>query len=488
MNPGCPMTRRAFLIGGSGITIGASLGLVGRHGLRLGAEPMPSFTGKTVEVPKPALAMPGPFPGRVIEVRRPGTVRPTDTTPDGRLRDYTIDGDGVHSMMARGMCELTGADHPVEAWRRFFEPGDVVGVKVNPVGRKPNRDEGWRQPCGSISSPEVLLEIVAGLKSAGVRAQDIIVYERYADEFRGTKFNGTNCGYEELMRTRPMQGVRWYASSAAYDNDQTELDGLRPGRHKERDPHVVGYDPDVYVNMGFAQGDADPKDDRVFRTHLSLIVTKMVNKIVTIPVLKDHRSAGVTLCIKNLSHGMNNNVARSHLVGVYGEGGGLGRNPNQCNTFIPLAAGQHPIREKAVLHIMDGLVGVYEGGPGNWNRTWGTWRADSLFFSTDPVAMDHVGWDIIDAKRAQEGWPPVASMGSVLTYAPVEMLSARLAIMAASSTPEALAMAAAAGHKGPRGNPLEQLDRRQPEHIILAGTLGMGIFDAREIEHRKVRV
>src|SRR5581483_2386655 len=103
---------------------------------------------------------PGPFPGRVIEVHRSGAVRPTD---------YSIAPEAVPAMMARGMCELTGAGHPVEAWRRFFEPGDVVGIKVNPVGRKPLKGEKRRHsPIGSISSAEIVLETVAGLKSAGV--------------------------------------------------------------------------------------------------------------------------------------------------------------------------------------------------------------------------------------------------------------------------------------------------------------------------------
>src|SRR5207244_55036 len=121
-----------------------------------------------------------------------------------------------------------------------------------------------------------------------------------------------------------------------------------------------------------------------------------VNKIITIPVLKDHRTGGVTLTLKNLSHGMNNNVCRSHIGHTYERRDGSKTFANQCGTFIPLAAGQQPLREKAVLHIMDGLIGVYEGGPGSWNYTWGTWRRDSLFFATDPVALDHVGWDIID--------------------------------------------------------------------------------------------
>src|SRR5205807_10427635 len=113
---------------------------------------------------------------------------------------------------------------------------------------------------------------------------------------------------------------------------------------------------------------------------------------------------------------MNNNVARSHLSGI-AHGSFVGASdlagPNQCNTFIPQAAAQHLTRRKATLHILDGLVGVYEGGPGSWNRTWGTWRRNSLFFATDPVAMDHVGWDIIDAQRAVAGWLPVSRMGLV---------------------------------------------------------------------------
>ena len=46
----------------------------------------------------------------------------------------------------------------------------------------------------------------------------------------------------------------------------------------------------------------------------------MVNKIITIPNLKDHKSAGVTV-VKNMSHGMNNNVARSHIGAIYRLGG-----------------------------------------------------------------------------------------------------------------------------------------------------------------------
>src|SRR5258708_1451097 len=119
--------------------------------------------------------------------------------------------------------------------------------------------------------------------------------------------------------------------------------------------------------------------------------------------------------------------ARSHIPGI--PRGDAVSWPNQCNTFIPTAVAQPLVRRKATLHILDGLLGVYEGGPGSWNRTWGTWRHKGLFFATDPVALDHVGWDIIDKERARHGWAPVERMGLLYQhpYTPAVSSTASLA-------------------------------------------------------------
>jgi Domain of unknown function (DUF362) len=462
--PGClGITRRGFLLGSAaGLAAGAPLGWLALKGSQWydGHAPSP-FTGKSAEVRRPALAMPGPFPGRVVEVRHPGSV----------AENGAIDADAVRDMMQRGMRSLTGSDDVQMAWRRFFDREDVVGIKVNPVGQR-----AGGQP-GSISNPEVLLEIVRCLHEyANVPKRYIIVFERYADEFR-------SAGYETLLRTRPLEGVRWHASSLGYDPEQLAVDGQVRGR--DRDPSVVGYDPDVFVSMGFAAPEHSPRDDRRFRSHLSLIVTRMCSKIINIPCLKDHRSAGVTLALKNMSHGMNNNVCRSHVPNLYRMDGTV-VGPNQCNTFIPTAVAQQPLMEKMTLHILDGLIGVYEGGPGSWNRTWATWPRKSLFFATDPVAMDHVGWDIIDAKRALEGWSPVSHMGMVQEGASYR-LSPRLAALAALGTPHGAA-AIALDHQRRHAEHAEQFDRRQPEHIALAGLLGLGRFAANEIDHRVVQM
>ena len=392
------ITRRTFLAATAGLAAGASGVLLADRLLT------PPFTGSAREIVRPLYSMPGPFPGRVVEVRR----------ADAVSLDNVINQVAVSAMLDRGMTELTGAE-PGDvraAWGRFFQKGDVVGVKINPVGRRARADEGWRVPnaVGAISNPALVVEVVKRLRAVGVRPEDVVVFDRYAEEF-------IDAGYADLVE-RELPGVRWAASSVRYSDKQLDVTGFDDGRDGERLSvealrRVAGYDPDVFTVMGFC-GPQHKDDERRYRSHLSLIVTRMVDKLITLPVLKDHRSAGVTLSLKNMSHGMNNNVCRSHLAGVshgFGDTTAEVSGPNQCNSFIPQAASQRPLREKATLHILDGLIGVYEGGPGNWNRTWATWRNRSLFFATDPVALDHVGWDRIDAVRAANGWAPVGRMG-----------------------------------------------------------------------------
>ena len=62
------------------------------------------------------------FPGRVVEVKDPRS-----------LVDDKIDAKVVAGMFERGVRTLTGKDMK-ESFGIFFEPGDVIGLKVNPVG------------------------------------------------------------------------------------------------------------------------------------------------------------------------------------------------------------------------------------------------------------------------------------------------------------------------------------------------------------------
>jgi hypothetical protein len=335
------------------------------------------------------LSMPGLYPGRVCAVRNPAV-----------LVSGQYQAEQVRTMMQRGMMDLTGADGWVDAWRQFFEPGDVVGIKVNPVGR----------PV-VISDATVVHEIIAGLEAAGIKRQDIVVYDRYRKEFYAA-------GFDKWLP----DGVR---SSYATD----EVDSTQQ--------NIAGYDPDHYMDMALTLPGFSVDNSTARRSYAAQFITRQVNKLVNLPVLKDHQSAGVTLCLKNLSHGLVNNVNRSHATSSL----------NACNAFIPAVVALPVIRNKTVLHILDGVKGLYNGGP--TGRPEFVWEHNTLYFSTDPVAMDHIGWEVIDAQRESVGMKKL-----------VESLPDK------NST----------------------FVHRQPEHIEIAGALGLGVWDRDKIDLRTVQL
>lgn len=397
------MRRRQFL------AAAASVPLIGGVRYVSASEPKGASDPRSI---KEKLGIPGPYPGRVIEARNAGMIRNGQKSADE-----------VGKTVARGMKELTGADDAVEAWRSFFEPGDVVGVKMNPVGN----------PLANTNN-ELMLAVIEGLKSAGVKTSDIFVYERYRAEF-------INAGMHKAVP----DGIRWGGLSPEYEESQLEVSWPK----FKNDP-VAGYDPDEFVEMNLVHHGHDPKDDRNFRSHLGLLITKRVNKLVLLPVLKDHGSAGVTGALKNISHGSVNNVARSHSTA----------DTNACNQFIPQVVNHPVLRKKCVLQILDGIKGVFQKGPFGQDEKF-TWEYNALFFATDPVAMDHVEWRVIDAKRKEKGLPPVAGTGKAAL--------------------------------DPLGT--EGFDVRQPQHIPLCANLGLGVFDFPSadgkkpgIEHRVVQV
>src|SRR5712692_530385 len=294
------------------------------------------------------LAMPGLYRGRVIAVQNPAAI------VSGQFQREPI-----RQMIRRGMAELTRTDGGPDAWRQFFGAGDVVGIKVNPVG-KPH----------VISSPEVVREIIAGLNSAGVKPKEIVVYDRYRKQFLAA-------GYDKWLP----EGVRM--SNAAEDYQEMQM-------------AIEGYDPDHYMDMALTLPAYDVNNLTARRSYAARFITKEVNKLINVPVLKDHQSAGVTLALKNLSHGLVNNVNRTHPT----------PSLNACGAFIPAVVSLPVIRNKAVLHILDGIKGLYHGGPGS--KPQFVWEHQTMYFATDPVALDRMAWKAIDEKRLSLGMKRIA--------------------------------------------------------------------------------
>jgi uncharacterized protein (DUF362 family) len=340
--------------------------------------------------PEGKLGMPGLYPGRVAEVESEASIsEQTDR----------IDREVLSKMVARGMKELTGAPDLTAAWKVFFEPGDRVAIKVNASGAP---------QC--VSSPELVLEVIAGLQSAGVKPRDIWLYERYAQQM-------DLVGYEAWVP-----------------------DGVHVWPGERRRGELAGYDRDVYVEVDF-QGEEDR------RSYLCEVVSKRVNKIVNIPNVKDHASAGATGCLKNIAYGSFNNVARSHE---------LKSHITHTRTFIGTLCGVEPLRSRTVLHILDGLRGVWHGGPAAFTPEF-FWYPKFLQFGTDPTAIDRLLVDTIEKKRQE--------MGAVSLY---------------NRDPKYLG--------GTRADRKIMIRYREPSHVDYAASLGLGIADKERIRIRRVHV
>ncbi len=333
--------------------------------------------------------IPGPFPGRVVAVEHSGCIVSDAYQPEP-----------IQQMMQRGMKELTGAPTWQDSWRSMFQRGDVVGIKVSPVGGP--------KLC---SDALVLHAILDGLNEAGVPDTSIIVFNRYRAE-------AIEAGIDKWLRP----GVRFAAASPKYDDIQLDMEG---------------YDENHFMELAIVKPGDDPTNSRSRRSYVAKIVTTEVNKIINLPVLKHHQSAGVTICLKNMSHGFVNNVNRSHITPT----------ANACGMFIPSVVSLPIIRQKVVLHIVDAVKASYHGGPPG--RPEYMWEPKTLYFGTDPVALDKTGWKVIDAKRKEVGMAPIA-------VAKPDRASHYL--------------------------------NGQVEHIEIAGMMGLGKFKDEEIQVNHVRL
>lgn len=163
-----------------------------------------------------------------------------------RSKRYVVSGritvEEARKMLQMGLTELTGDETIKAAWRRFFEPDDVVGIKVNCLA-------GARMS----SHTEVANAIALELMNAGISGKHIIIWDRLNRELE-------SAGYKVTLSSEPLCFG-------------TDTDG-------------VGYDDEIYEagNVG---------------SQLSRIVTRICTALVNVPVAKDHGIVGYTGALKN---------------------------------------------------------------------------------------------------------------------------------------------------------------------------------------------
>lgn len=104
--------------------------------------------------------------------------------------------------------------------------------------------------------------------------------------------------------------------------------------------------------------------------------------VINTALYKDHGSPSITLCCKNNLGSINKGASGFPCAGQ--ELAPLNANPQISPHWIPGMGG------KCVLYVVDAIYGAIENrGPSNPVDC----APQRLYFSTDPVNIDHVGWD-----------------------------------------------------------------------------------------------
>jgi hypothetical protein len=341
------------------------------------------------------LGMPGPYPGKVVKV---ASAKCVDEATNAANADV------VREMMERGICGLTGDSKPLDAWKKFIEPKDIVGLKVN---------------CGGhpfcVSAYEIVGEVIKQVMAIGVPPTNIYIYERFQNQLDEVNY-----------APHVPEGVTIVAAE-------------RANRYSDNN----GYDPATYL-------EADLFGEEDTRSSMVKLVSQKLTKVINIPNMKDHGAAGATGCLKNIAYGSFSNVARTHS-----------RGKTYTLEVIGTLASIEPLRSRTVLQIMDGIRGVWHGGPFARTKKY-VFYPKQILFGTDPVAIDRLLLDIIDNERKQHG-----------------------AMSIWDRNPSSLHMD---DTRARDSDPNVNIIIREPGHVEYASTLGLGVADLGKIKIQTIDV
>ena len=173
------------------------------------------------------------------------------------------------------------------------------------------------------------------------------------------------------------------------------------------------------------------KDATMSEIQVAGIGTKFVRPfteataVINVGLMKDHGICGYTGCLKNITHGSTINPQAFH--------------EHNASPQIAQLYAQDVVKSRVRLHLIDGFKVIYDEGPLDTNKKRRV-PYEAVYATTDPVAMDMVGWAVIEEHRKNNGLPTLKDAG------------------------------------------------REPSYIRIAGELGLGVADTNRIRVRDVRI
>ena len=141
------------------------------------------------KVPRIITSMPGKYPGKVVRV----------TNSKAVVNDEPVETE-AYQMIGKAMLTLTGQKSLKKAWRTFVNPGERIGLKVNPVAGKT-----------LTTSHAVVKSVIKQLTESGIDKKYITIWDRRALDLKDTGFTAENYPGIRIMGTEQQDANGSYA-------------------------------------------------------------------------------------------------------------------------------------------------------------------------------------------------------------------------------------------------------------------------------------
>jgi hypothetical protein len=320
------------------------------------------------------------------------------------IHSYQADPEEVHGMVDRLVMAVTGQESAAAGWRSLVSPKDVVGIKISATGR-----------TFGATHRAVVERIAEGLMEAGVPRENIVVWDRDADDLRAAGYlehDGKTSAF-----ICPVEGIepRWgYDPKAIYSApylgkliwgdllfkgspvpaDQTlPHTGEEPVNPLGRQPAPAQSPADNAPRLRMAA--LAPEQNISSVSHYCLLMRRLT-KIVNVPVFCDNGAAGLSGALYNVTIPNVDNWRR--LVGP----------PHFGVNAIPEMFADPNVGGRVVLNITDGLIAQIAGGP-DFQPLYARHLA-TLYASKDAVAVDAVVLRSIEEWRSQAPLPALGDL------------------------------------------------------------------------------
>ena len=203
---------------------------------------------------------------------------------------------------------------------------------------------------------EVILPVIEAIIGAGVPPNRITVFEQYPSYLIGTRV-----------------GLPGHDLPA----------GVKQGVHRNLDATM----PETAVYMAV-------------KTRYVRFVTE-ATAVIDMTMMKDHSICGFTGALKNATHGQIVNPQDHHAF--------------HANPQIALLYNNPILQSRVRLQITDAFKIIYDGGPLDKNPEKRIAHG-AIYAATDPVALDTVGWDVIEEARKANDLPTLIRAGREPAY------------------------------------------------------------------------